>query len=131
MAYVREHHHNSLLGDPNLEAERKLSFGTPGRHNKSVASLGLPRLKYNLLYRRPHSKDYSGDLNLSELNVSQNSAASCDYKGDVMEEFTTEEPHLNNFKIVKTLTPLLMSESNGLHDFRIPLEAVFRRARNQ
>lgn len=85
MAYVQDQHHNSLLGDPNLEAERRLSFGTPGKHNRSVVSLGLPRKKYNFIYRRPTSKDYSGDLNLSELNASQNSAASCDYKGDVME----------------------------------------------
>ena len=130
MAYIQEHQHNSLLGDPNIEAERRLSFATPGRHNRSVASLGIPRLKYNLLYRRPHSKDYSGDLNLSDLNVSQNSAASCDYKGDIMEEFTSEEPHLNNFKIVKTLNPLLMSESKLYLKDRILAAALFRRERH-
>ena len=95
---------NYLLGDPNMEAERKLSMGDT--HNRSMQCLRTPLRLYRSVFS---SREHSRDLNSSELNMSHTSAASCDYRGDVMEEFDERMPA--NFKTVKFLTPMLMSES--------------------
>ena len=56
--------------------ERSIKYGKHGK-NKSLHS--IPMLQYNLF--QGHRKNKSGDLSLSDHNMSNGSTTSCDYKG--------------------------------------------------
>ena len=71
-------------------------------------------LQYNLF--QGHRKNKSGDLSLSDHNMSNGSTTSCDYKGDEMEEFTTEGT--SPFELLQILKPLVISRSKSRIDFR-------------